>query len=160
MESGHGAALGVLVADCVPIVMADVHCRAIAVVHAGWRGTLGRIAARMVETLGQVGIRPEDLRVALGPAIGPSQFEVGAEVLSSFRQAFDDDGDWAKARGAGSDKALLDLWTLNERVLAESGVPQEAIDSIRLCTVSDERFFSYRRDAGSTGRQAGVVALA
>lgn len=154
----RGAALAILVADCVPILFADVRGRAVGAVHAGWRGTAGRIAAQMVKRMKDADIPPHDLRVAIGPAIGPNDFEIGPDVVLALESAYPAPG--AAIRPGNDDRSYADLWLLNKRCLMEAGVPETSIDIVAYSTLSDERFYSHRRDHGVTGRQAGVIARA
>ena len=131
-------------ADCLPLVLAraDGRGRAVAVLHAGWRGLLEGIARSGVEALGG-----GDLAAAIGPGIGPCCYEVGEEVAAPFRERFGDD--------VVRDRRL-DLWTSAERALRAAGV--ERIHRVDRCTACEpETFFSHRRDRGRTGRQ-GVIA--
>jgi len=154
-----GTCVGVYVADCVPILVADARTGACAAVHAGWRGTvagvLGEALARLV---GACGARREDLRVAIGPSIGPCCFEVGPEVVAAVEEA--DPG--ARAEGAiiaSSPRQHVDLWILNQRQALSFGAPADAVDVARLCTSCDSaRFFSYRRDHGKNGERTGQMA--
>ena len=150
------AALAVLVADCVPILMADVRGRAVAAVHAGWRGTEARIAERAVRRLGDLGVPAADLRVALGPAIGPCCFTIGLDVAQKLGAAYPAAGQAIRPEGSG---ARADLWDLNRQALEESGVAAEHVDALRTCTACTPELFSHRRDHGATGRQAGVIVL-
>ena len=154
----RGAVISVLVADCVPILFADQRGRAVGAVHAGWRGTASRIAAEMVKRMKDADIPPHDLKVAIGPAIGPTDFEIGPDVVLALETAFPSPG--AAIRPGNDDRSYADLWALNKRCLVEAGVPESSIDILAYSTVSDARFFSHRRDQGVTGRQAGVIALA
>lgn len=151
--------VGVYVADCVPIVVADARTGACAAVHAGWRGTVaGVLGETLAHLVREQGARPEDLRVAIGPSIGPCCFEVGPEVVAAVEEA--DPG----ARAEGAVVALaprdhVDLWVLNQRQALSFGVPASAIDVARLCTSCDEtRFFSYRRDHSKNGQGTGQMA--
>jgi YfiH family protein len=157
-----GVVLGVFVADCVPVLLADARTGACAAVHAGWRGTVAGILPEAVHTLArEFGARAADLCVALGPAIGPCCFEVGLEVVDAFESAIPD----ARARGivlpsprSLTDKAHVDLHAANRYLLERAGVPADAIDGFSACTRCDrERFFSFRRDGASTGQQMGVI---
>jgi len=133
-----------MTADCLPIAVARVNAgdRAVAVLHAGWRGLLDGIVAVAAEAL-----RGGTLAAAIGPGIGPCCYEVGEEVATPFRERFGDD---VVRRGR------LDLWTSAERALRAAGV--ERIERFDRCTACEpETFFSHRRDAGRTGRQ-GVIA--
>jgi purine-nucleoside/S-methyl-5'-thioadenosine phosphorylase / adenosine deaminase len=154
-------ALAVFVADCIPAVVVDPRTGAFAAVHAGWRGTLAGVLPAAVRALAEhFGARPADLRVALGPAIGPCCFEVGPEVIAAFEAGLSG----ARAAGvlieaAGGGKPHVDLKAANRLLLERAGVDPAAIDAGAECTSSDrERFFSYRRDRGLTGQHLGFVA--
>jgi YfiH family protein len=133
----------VMSADCLPIVLVRTHgTRAVAVLHAGWKGLLDGIVEAGVKALGGGAIR-----AAIGPAIGPCCYEVGEEVAAPYRAQFGDD----VMHGRN-----LDLWTSAERALRAARVAR--IDRFDRCTSCEpETFFSHRRDNGETGRQ-GVIA--
>ena len=134
-----------LAADCLPIALARANGAkpAVAVLHAGWRGLVGGIAAEGVKTLGG-GL----VAAMIGPGIGPCCYEVGEEVAAPFRLAF--------GMGLYRD-GKLDLWGAAERALRAAGVAR--VDRVDLCTACNpDRFFSHRRDAGLTGRQ-GVLGV-
>jgi polyphenol oxidase len=152
-------ALGVFVADCIPAVVVDPRTGAFAAVHAGWRGTLAGVLPAAVRALAaHFGARPADLRVALGPAIGPCCFEVGPEVVAAFEAGLPG----ARVGGVvveGSGKPRIDLKRANAILLERAGVAPEAVDAGPECTSCDRaRFFSYRRDKGQTGQHLGFVA--
>jgi YfiH family protein len=152
-------ALGVFVADCIPAVIADPRTGAFAAVHAGWRGTVAGVLPAAVRALGEhFGARPGDLRVALGPAIGPCCFEVGPEVVEAFEAGVPG----ARAAGVIVDaggKPRIDLKLANRLLLERAGVAPEAIDAGEECTSSDRtRFYSFRRDRGETGQHLGFIA--
>jgi YfiH family protein len=134
-----GPAALVFVADCLPVALAGPG--GVALLHCGWRG----LAAGIVER-GAVAVGATD--GAIGPGIGPCCYEVGAEVLDSFERL-----------GPGvSTGDRLDLTEVARRLLREAGV--ERIEVAGHCTSCErDRFFSHRRDAGRTGRQAGVAWL-
>jgi len=136
----------VLVADCLPIVVAGDG--AVAIVHAGWRGLAGGVLAQGLDALRELGARAP-LHAAIGPGAGPCCYEVGEEVHSAFAA-------YAPAARHGQN---LDLGAVARAQLLELGV--EVVDDVGLCTIcSDpELFFSHRREAGVTGRQAGVAWL-
>lgn len=154
----RGCVIAVLTADCVPILFADARGRAIGAVHAGWKGTASRIAGEMVARFKDFDIPPHDLRVAIGPSIGPDDFEIGPDVVLALETAFPNPGH--AIRPGNDDRSYADLWAFNRRALMEAGVPEANIDIIGHSTVTDARFFSHRRDKGVTGRQAGVIAFA
>jgi hypothetical protein len=158
-----GVGLGVFVADCVPALIVDPRTGAVAAAHAGWRGTVAGVLPAVVRALGdEFGARPGDLRVVLGPAIGPCCFEVGPEVAREFEAAL---GGGAEAdvilpspRGAPG-KWHVDLKAANRLLLARAGVGPDAIDAGPDCTAHDAaRFFSFRRDRDRTGQLMGIVA--
>jgi YfiH family protein len=150
-----GLAACVAVADCVPVLIGDPRSGAVIAVHAGWRGTLARIAARAVEALGrEVAAHPGDLLAAIGPAIGPCCYEVSPDLAQVFRA--DLGAKVAEPRGGGS---RIDLWLANEIVLRQAGLCRERIEVLGRCTACEpDAFFSHRRDRGRTGRQVGFIA--
>jgi polyphenol oxidase len=153
-----GMAAGVYVADCIPVLLADARTGAVAAVHAGWRGTVaGVVPAAVARMAAEFGTRPGDLRVALGPAIGPCCFEVGQEVVDAVATVVSD----AVAKGVvvrGRTKPHVDLKRLNLLLLERAGVPAAQIDAGPECTSCDRaRFFSYRRDGGRTGQMMGFI---
>jgi len=179
-----GWLLAVQTADCVPILLADVRQRAIAAVHAGWRGTLRRIAAKALGRMQmEFGTRPEDVVAALGPSIGRCCYEVGEDVVREFQAQFTEARQWfdgpfdALASGESDPnwlpwltmmppghappplRAHLDLIAANRAILAEAGVPLRQISSSGYCTACrTDLFFSYRRE-GPTGRLMAVIGI-
>jgi polyphenol oxidase len=154
-------ALAVFVADCIPALVVDPRTGAFAAVHAGWRGTVAGVLPAAVSALAEhFGARAADLRVALGPAIGPCCFEVGPEVVAAFEERLPG----ARAAGVILDlrsggKAHVDLKRANGVALERAGVDPGAIDAGPECTSCDRaRFFSYRRDKGATGQHLAFVS--
>lgn len=146
-------------ADCVPVLFVDPVRRAVAVAHAGWKGTLRRIAAKTVEAMtAAFGTDPQDCLAAIGPSIGPAHYPVGSDVAAQFREAFPL---WEKdilhfAEGGPH----LDLWAANRFQLQAAGLLPEHIETAGVCTADNGKlFFSYRADQGKTGRIGTVVAL-
>ena len=161
-----GVYLGVLTADCVPILCwaRASGTRLAAVIHAGWRGTLAGVAMKTVRHIeSRYGTSPRDLWCALGPAIGPCCYEIGADVSDPLLRKW---GDRAKVSlGERDGKTCLDLRRLNAALLAAAGVPEERIVSAGPCTACNPaEFFSYRRESkngdGATGRQASFIGWA
>lgn len=153
-----GVPLTLTIADCVPVFFHDPVAGCIGLAHAGWRGTVAGIVAETVACMGHhYGSRPENVLVGIGPSIGPSAFEVGAEVLEEFATAFPEDGELISPLPEG--KALIDLWRANTLMAIRAGVRQTNIIVSGWCTVSHpELFFSHRRDRGKTGRLlAGII---
>jgi hypothetical protein len=157
--SEPGIACAVLVADCLPVLMALRDGRAVAAAHAGWRGLAAGVLEATVEALcAGTGAAPGDVLAWLGPCIGPRHFEVGADVLEAFGQrpgAADPARFANRPRADGSARWLADLPLLARDRLARAGV--HAVSGLDACTVEDgSRFFSFRRD-GVTGRHAAAV---
>jgi YfiH family protein len=141
------------------VIAADPERHVLALAHAGWRGTVAGLLGHLVEVLvSRFGVRPERLRAAIGPSIGPCCYEVDEPVVGPLRQAFP--ADWQRwTRPAGPGKWWLDLWQANTDQLVAAGVRPEAIRNARLCTACRrDLFFSYRRDGGGL-RLAAVAVL-
>jgi hypothetical protein len=141
-----GVAISIRTADCYPILLADIRTSAVAAIHAGWRGTAGRIVDR---TLGKMaaefGTDPGDVIAAIGPGIGVCCYEVGEEVARQF----------------GYDRrAHLDLAFENRKQLEDAGVLPDNIEALGVCTFCDaERFFSYRREKEKAGRMTSYIRI-
>jgi polyphenol oxidase len=135
--SEPGLAALVFVADCLPVALSGP--RGVAMLHCGWRGLAAGIVPRGVAAI-------EATHAVIGPGIGSCCYEVGGEVLEAFAGLGD----------GVADGRMLDLAEAARRLLREAGVEQ--VESAGLCTSCEgELFFSHRRDAGRTGRQAGLV---
>ena len=147
-----GVVIGVNTADCVPIVLVDSQAGVIAVAHAGWRGTVGRIAEAVVKEMCRQGARPDRIQAAMGPSICQDCFEVGDEVVEAFGQAhFDLDA--IVMRHAETGKAHINLRAANRAVLEAAGLPAGHIVESRHCSRCEhERFFSARRLGTASGR--------
>ena len=145
--------IGVRTADCVPILLLDANKRAVAAVHAGWRGTVAAIVTRTLEKMrADFGTSTADVRAAIGPCIRECCYEVGPEVASQFAPIFPE---WPTVIG----KQHLDLVEANRRHLTFAGVPDSQIFDSGLCTVClPEHFFSYRREPQNPGRMLSVIA--
>jgi hypothetical protein len=139
LEDTPGSVVAVKTADCIPILLVDERRRAVAAVHAGWRGTVAHIAAKAVEALAaRYGTAPADVHAAIGPGIGVCCFEVGPEVAVEFGE---------------QGRTHIDLTEVNRRQLLESGVTPERIYASNLCTMCrPAEFHSYRRDREVAGR--------
>jgi len=158
-----GIACTVLVADCLPVLLTTRDGRAVAAAHAGWRGLAAGVLQATVAAMQQgAGIRPGELLAWLGPCIGPTAFEVGADVLDAFGRPADILSDtWfvQRPRPDGSLRWLCDLPALAAQQLRHAGVPLEAITQAGRFTVAESSdFFSFRRD-GITGRLAVAIWL-
>ncbi|HEY0195889.1 MAG TPA: peptidoglycan editing factor PgeF [Kofleriaceae bacterium] len=153
----EGPVLGAFAADCVPLLFADPEARICGAAHAGWRGTVHGVAVNVVARMAALGARPAQIRVALGPSIGPCCFEVGPEVVDEFRQTL---GDVPQMVVAGPHKDHIDLRVAMRAMLERAGVLPEHIDDRPPCTRCEaERFFSYRRDGKEGGMHMGFIGL-
>jgi YfiH family protein len=149
--------LGVLTADCVPVLFVVPQRKIAAVVHAGWRGTLAGIAAKMVRLLEtKYSISPDQVQAALGPAIGACCYEIGEDVAEPLLERW---GEVAQPSLQARDgKKFLDLRSLNRAMLERAQVPAKQIFSIGPCTsCATNDFFSYRRENKETGRQISFI---
>lgn len=153
-----GVLLGILTADCVPVLIVDPDRRIAAAVHAGWKGTLSGILPKTIGLIRErFGTRPLDLSFAVGPSIGPCCYEVGADVYDRFETQ------WGREcvcawRPGGKGKGFLDLREINTLLLEREGVPRERIAQAGPCTACAKHdFFSHRGEAGKTGRQLSYV---
>jgi YfiH family protein len=190
MTDVPGVFLGIQTADCVPVLVADVRRRAVAVFHAGWRGTLARIVERGIGAMRlRYGSRPQDLQAVVGPSIGPCCYAVGEEVLFEFdsqfayasqlfSEVYDSDPVRDKyprlflaARAPGHSnigpQIHLDLWQANRRQLLDAGIPARRITVLGECsacaglgTATGRKYFSHRAESGFTGRMMAVIGVA
>jgi YfiH family protein len=146
VENTPGNAIAVKTADCIPVLLVDERRRAVAAVHAGWRGTAAQIVPAAIEAMaGRFGTDPNDLHAAIGPGIGACCYEVGPEVMAQF---------------GGQGRGFLDLESENRRQLGNSGVTQGRIYASHLCTMCrDEEFHSFRRDREAAGRMYSFIGI-
>jgi YfiH family protein len=153
-----GVVLTVMVADCVPIVLYDPVAHVLACVHAGWRGTVARVSEAAVEGMRSLGSKPEDLIAGLGPAIPPDRYQVGEDVYKAAEEGLGASA--AKViRADGNGKWLFDLWTANQLVLGEAGVPEENMHVAAIPTGSDPGLFFSDRAVRPCGRFAAIGRL-
>jgi len=178
-----GLLIAVQAADCIPILLADPEHRVVAAVHAGWRGTLKRIAEKTVGRMRMLfGTRPEKIIAAIGPGIGRCCYEVGPEVAKEFASQFENARDWFDgpydALSSGEDPnplpwltmippghqpppptVQLDLHAANRGILESAGVAAKNISVSELCTsCRTELLFSYRREK-ITGRLMAAIRI-
>jgi hypothetical protein len=152
-----GAVLGAFAADCIPILFAEPEARICGAAHAGWRGTVAGVARNVVARMRALGADPAQIRVALGPSIGPCCFEVGPEVVAAFRDAL---GELPGLVVAGPHKDHVDLRVATRAVLERAGVAPAHIDDAPPCTRCEpDRFFSYRRDGKEGGMHMAFIGL-
>ncbi len=150
--------LGILTADCVPILMVAPQQRIVIALHAGWRGTQKAICLRAVELCTKKWrLDPSQLWVALGPSISGCCYEVGYEVGDPLFQRWGD-GEKEAWHVQGDGKGLLDLRAINKAQLTWAGIPDEQIQSVGPCTCCNRvEFTSYRREGPQSGRQISVI---
>jgi YfiH family protein len=146
-----GVAVGVVTADCVPVLVA-AGAQAVAAVHAGWRGLARGVIPRALEALAEAA-PGAGVVAAIGPSIGPCCYEVDAPVIEAMRERFGAAAE-AALRPARPGHALLDLAALAQAALLDAGVPAASIGVVAgACTRCDaERFHSFRRDGPRAGR--------
>lgn len=144
-------------ADCVPLFFIDPSNQAIGIAHAGWKGTIARIAEEMVRAFeADYGTRPQDLLAAIGPSIGDCCYEVDERIVEQVRSAATSWETTVTPQENG--KYMLDLGLLNQLILRGSGLLSERITRTQYCTsCRTDLFFSHRREAGRTGRMASFI---
>ena len=146
VEKAPGTVVAVRTADCIPILLVDERNRAVAAVHAGWRGTAARIAQHAITAMhDRFGTTPADLHAAIGPGIGKCCYEVGPEVAAQFGE---------------QGKAHIDLAASNRAQLVQAGVTPGRVYASNLCTMcrADE-FYSFRRDREAAGRMHSFAGI-
>lgn len=145
VENRPGAVVAVKTADCIPVLLADERNRAVAAVHAGWRGTVAHIVERAVEAMSaEFGTRAADLRAAIGPGIGKCCYEVGPEVSAQFGL---------------QGRAHLDLPGENRKQLINLGILADRVYVSDLCTMCRPEFHSFRRDKEDAGRMYSFIGI-
>ena len=162
ITSKKGLFLCVTTADCVPIILYDKKNEVIAAIHAGWKGTMGRIVAKTIEEMIRLyHSSPVDILAGIGPAISQPHYEVGDELVAAFTEEGFDLSDVAVAnRKNPASKYHLDLKEINRRELIRLGIPSENIEKSTLCTFErEELFFSARRQTEHSGRMLTGILM-
>lgn len=160
VSDSSSTAIGVRVADCAPILLADRARPAVAAAHAGWRGAMQNVAGAAVQALRETfGSRPENLIAAIGPSLGRCCGEMGPEVVEAFRDAGhrrEDLDRWFTSGPRG--RPHFDLPLASRDQLERAGVPATSIHVSGLCTrCRPDVFHSYRAAGASAGRMAGAI---
>lgn len=152
--------IGINTADCVPILLFDPKQQVIAVAHAGWRGTVARIAAKTAQQLiQQFQCAPETLLVAIGPSISAANYEVGNDVLAEFVKADFPTGKFF-SKNLHNGKLQLDLWEANRWQLEEVGILPKHIEVANICTFDQaDTYFSARKLGIHSGRIASCLMM-
>jgi len=147
-------------ADCVPILLFDPEKKVVAAIHAGWRGTVSRIAQKTVRQMSEkFGCQPSDIIAGIGPSIHIHAYEVGPEVVEAVQAAFSNSPALLKP-SLNEGHAYFDLWEANQTILLEAGLQEENIEVMGLCTFEHaDLFFSARRDGTDTGRMLSGIRL-
>ncbi len=155
-------------ADCTPVFLADPVKRAVAMVHSGWKGTAGQIAAHAVEAMqDEYGTDPKDIVAVIGPCICGSCYEVGGEVAAEFIARYGSLTSFSACNGTGpmlkpqdNGKYLLDQRAVNVRILTNAGVSRDNITVSGLCTYErEDMFFSHRRMGEKRGNSGAFIGI-
>lgn len=151
--------IGIYTADCVPVILYDPVTHTTGVVHAGRAGTeKGIVPAAINKMVECFGVNTSNLKVALGPSIGPCCYEVEEDCLKGIRERFPGWKSWVREHTEG--KVLLDLWKANQDQAKAEGVPEESVFLSRECTACHtERWYSYRKEGDLAGRMLTVSML-
>ena len=165
-----GILLAIATADCYPVLLEDPEARVLGAAHAGWRGTVGDVVGHTVRAMCRLGARPERIRAAVGPGISAARYPVGPEVAGAFRQAglepfltrpSDDTDDAFNTDDAPAASGVpaaehLDLCAANLYLLERAGLRARHLWASGRCS-TEASFYSFRRDAGTTGRMWAVI---
>ena len=161
----EGVILTAFSADCVPILFYDKGHRAIASCHSGWRGTHGRILARVIEAMQrEFSSKPEEIYIAIGPSICKNCYEVSEDVGEAFLEAFpalrEETKNASPIERVSEEKFHIDLWELNRIIALEAFIPPENISISGYCTMErPDLFFSHRYSQGKRGVQGAFISL-
>jgi YfiH family protein len=149
--------LATFYADCVPIFILDPVHKVIGSVHAGWKGTVGRIGALAIDKMrAAFGSNPRDCLVGIGPSIGPRCYEVDDPVIARFQDEFGQHDQILESSSNG--RAKLNLWQANRQIMAEAGILPQNIELANICTCCNpDTLFSYRGEKGTTGRMGAFI---
>ena len=146
-----GVLVGIRTADCVPLLIVDPAHRAVAAVHAGWRGSAAKIAVTTLRAMArEFGTEAEEVSVAIGPGIGSCCYEVSEDIAGRFAE-------WFPENAGRGGKQNIDLTEANRRQMIAAGVRR--IHGGAPCTRCDGNFHSFRRDGEAAGRMYSVVGV-
>ena len=146
----------IFVADCVPVALIDTKNKAIALCHAGWRGTYSKITKNAIDKMIKLyNTNPEDIVCAIGPSIGSCCYEVSKDLIEKFNTIITNKEE--KFYIIREDKYYLDLWKVNELILQECGIKKENITNLNICTsCNSDKFHSYRKH-NQTSERLGMI---
>jgi YfiH family protein len=151
VSSTPDLALAIQVADCAAVLLGDEENGVIGAAHAGWRGAVENIVPKTLSKMKALGAKPESIKVFVSPCISLKNFEVGEEVASEFPDQFVDRTNYTKPH--------VDLKAFIKHQLLSEGLLESHIDVDESCTISDEKFYSYRRQKEQSGRMMGIIKL-
>ena len=153
-----GMPIGILTADCIPVVVYDSRLRVAGVIHAGRKSTAQKIVSKTIQAMQKLyGCHPQDILAGMGPGIGVCCYEVSADCIEPFKKYYPGWAGFVKPWPSG--KFMLDLFSANVEDAQMAGIEPEKISQIGVCTSCQvEHFFSYRRE-GTTGRTLTVAML-
>jgi polyphenol oxidase len=146
-----GLALGIQVADCAAVLVADTKQGVIGAFHAGWRGAAGGIIPKGLQRMKKLGADTSVMKAFISPCISLKNFEVGEEVSRQFPEEFCDYKSYKKPH--------VDLKAFIRYQLEKEGIPDNRIETASECTMEDERFYSYRRERERAGRMLALIQL-
>lgn len=151
----RGLYVGIMTADCYPILIHDRRTGASGAAHAGWQGTAGRIAEKTLKAMHEAfGTHPEECLTWIGTGISGERYEIGGEVAARF------DSRYLRPSPSGEGRYLLDLSAANRDQLLDAGIPAGQVQCSEYCSYRDSNiFFSYRRDNGKTGRMLALIGV-
>lgn len=160
MTNERGVLLVTLHADCVPLYFLDTKNKAIALSHAGWRGTVNSMALKTLNKMSQAfGTKPENVLVGIGPSISYCCFEAGNEVRTEFLEKLPFSAELIRP-SKNEGKCYIDLKAVNKRILLKAGVPEKNIEVSEDCTKClEDKFFSHRRMGEKRGSMAAFLEL-
>ncbi len=150
VSNQRGLILAISIADCYPILFYDEINKVIGAAHAGWRGTLAKIAGNTIQKMLELGADVGNIQVAIGQGISENNFTVGNEVVEQFEKANFPSECWKENK--------MNLIKCNIFVLKENNISEKNIWFMNRCTFEKD-FFSHRRDKGLTGRMWGIIAM-
>lgn len=154
ITNAMGVYVCVTIADCTPVLIYDTKNKAVAAIHAGWRGTVAKIVSETLHTMQkQYGTKGEDCMAFIGACIGSKNFEVGDEVAEQFSAD-------EKTYNTEKKKYYVDLKLANKKQLMAFGVKENNIEISEHCTITDnDKFYSYRYEKGKTGRMLALIGM-
>lgn len=152
--------IGVLTADCVPVVLYDKQNKVIGVVHSGWQGTMKKILSKTLNVfIEKYSSKPKNILIGIGPSIGPEDYEVGDEVVTKYQDAYGISSEQILDK-KDNGKAMLNLWKANQLQAEALGVPEINIENSFLSTFkNNEIFFSARKQGAQCGRCGSGIML-